>query len=164
MTKENKYLNEKEEMYKIQLKDLKGKWAKDKPDSSYSKKDAEMIIKSYVRNGRNPKNIRMVPESTENKLDILDKIEIEQMIRETRELMEDEELSEKALEAAGWGKSSVEKFGKTIGIQPTEHGFMDKCIMRMKSKKGFDKEGAQKFCASVLDKYKGNTNWRGGHE
>lgn len=103
-------------------------------------------------------------EENTDKLDILDRIELEELISETKEFMEDEELNEAAIMAAGWGKKSVEKFGKTIGADPNKEGFFDACVMKMKSKKGFDKEGAQKFCASVLDKYKGNTNWRGGHE
>lgn len=101
-------------------------------------------------------------EIQEEELDILDKIEIEELIRETKEFMEDEELSEKAILAAGWGKKSVEKFGKTIGASPGEHGFIDKCILRMKGKKGWGEERAGGFCASLVDTYKGTTKWREG--
>ena len=93
-------------------------------------------------------------------LDLLDRLEIENLIRETKEYLDDDELSEKALQAAGWGKKSVEKFGKTIGADPKEHGFMDACITRMKNKSGWDKEKAGGFCASIVDKAKGTTSWR----
>ena len=95
------------------------------------------------------------------KIDILDRIEIENLIRDTKEFMDDEELNEKAIEAAGWGKSSVEKFGKTIGKSPQEHGFFDACVSRMKGKTGWDKEKADGFCARLIDTAKGTTEWRG---
>lgn len=94
-------------------------------------------------------------------IDILDKLEVENLIRETKEYLEDDELSEKAIEAAGWGKKSVEKFGKTIGADPKEHGFFDKCVIRMKGKKGWDKDKAEGFCARLIDTAKGTTKWRG---
>ena len=97
----------------------------------------------------------------EEKLDILDKIEVENLIRETKEFLDDDELNEKAIEAAGWGKSSVEKFGKTIGKSATEHGFFDVCVKRMKGKSGWDVEKANGFCAKLIDTAKGTTKWRG---
>lgn len=93
-------------------------------------------------------------------MDILDKMEVEELIQDTREFMDDEELSEGAIKAAGWGKKSVEKFGKTIGADPGEHGFFDSCVSRMKGKKGFDGDKADRFCASLIDTYKGTTKWR----
>lgn len=106
----------------------------------------------------------LIEKDGEENVDVLDKIEIECLVKETKEFMEDDELSEKAIEAAGWGKKSVEKFGKTIGKSPGKEGFFDVCVMRMKGKKGFDKERANKFCASLIDTYKGTTKWRGGND
>ncbi len=97
-------------------------------------------------------------------VDILDKIEVNQLIRETKEFMDDDELSEKAIEAAGWNKGSVKKFGKTIGADPMKHGFFDACVLRMKGKKGWDKEKAEGFCARLIDTAKGTTKWRGKKE
>jgi hypothetical protein len=97
-------------------------------------------------------------------LDVLDKLEVENLIRETKEYLDDDELNEKAIQAAGWGKKSVEKFGKTIGADPKEHGFFDKCVMRMKDKSGWDKEKAEGFCARLIDTAKGTTKWRGKKE
>lgn len=94
-------------------------------------------------------------------IDIIDKIEVETLIKETKEFIDDDELNEKAIEAAGWGKKSVEKFGKTIGHSPYDHGFFDKCVMRMKGKKGWGKEKAEGFCARLIDTAKGTTKWRG---
>lgn len=102
-------------------------------------------------------------EQEENgpEIDILDKIEVQNLIKETKEFLDDEELSEKAIQAAGWTKASVEKFGKTIGKSPTEHGFFDACYKRMVGKKGWDDEKAKGFCASLKDTAKGTTMWRG---
>lgn len=97
-------------------------------------------------------------------MDILDKIEIECLINDTKEFLDDDELSEKAIEAAGWGKKSVEKFGKTIGKDPKEHGFFDACVSRMSPKKGWGKEKAEGFCARLIDTAKGTTSWRGKKE
>lgn len=94
-------------------------------------------------------------------IDILDRLEIENLIRETKEYLDDDELNEKAIQAAGWGKKSVEKFGKTIGADPKEHGFFDVCVSRMKGKKGWDKDKADGFCARLVDTAKGTTKWRG---
>ena len=160
MNKENKYLNE--EKYKIQIKSVNNKWIDDKPNSSYSKKDAELIMKKTIERGKNKNSIRIIQELNKNNIDILDKIEIEELIRETKSFMEDDELSERALEAAGWGKKSVEKFGKTIGANPEEHGFINKCIIRMKGKQGWDKEKAGGFCAKMVDIAKGSQDWRKG--
>ena len=97
-----------------------------------------------------------------SKLDVLDRIEIETLIRETKEFLDDDELNEKAIEAAGWGKKSVEKFGKTIGKSPKEHGFFEACVSRMKGKSGWDEEKANGFCARLIDTAKGTTKWREG--
>jgi len=94
-------------------------------------------------------------------MDILDRLEIENLINDTKEFLDDDELNEKAIEAAGWGKKSVEKFGKTIGKSPHEEGFFDACVMRMKGKKGWDKDKADGFCARLVDTAKGTTKWRG---
>lgn len=100
----------------------------------------------------------------EEKIDIMDRLEVENLIRETKEFIDDDELNEKAIEAAGWGKKSVEKFGKTIGKSPHEHGFFDTCVMRMKGKSGWDKEKAEGFCARLIDTAKGTTKWRGNEK
>jgi len=159
MNKEDKYLNE--EKYKIQIKSIKDKWIDETPKGSYSKKDAELIMKNAIKKGRRKDSIRMVKECNEEKLDIIDRIELEQLIKETKEYLDDDELSEMAIQAAGWGKKSVEKFGKTIGKSPTEHGFFDACTGRMKGKKGWDEEKANGFCARLVDTAKGTTKWRG---
>ena len=103
-------------------------------------------------------------DNDDSKLDILERLEIENLIRETKEYLDDDELNEKAIEAAGWGKKSVEKFGKTIGASPTEHGFFDKCVGRMKGKSGWDQEKANGFCARLIDTAKGTTKWREGNQ
>lgn len=103
----------------------------------------------------------LIKEEETEGIDILDKMEVENLIQETREYLDDDELSEKAIEAAGWGKSSVEKFGKTIGKSPSEEGFFDACVSRMSPKKGWDKEKAEGFCARLIDTAKGTTKWRG---
>lgn len=95
-------------------------------------------------------------------LDILDKLEVENLLRDTKEFLDDDELNEKALQAAGWDDESVSKFGKTVGKSPKEHGFMDACIARMEGKSGWDKQKAGDFCASIVDKAKGTTKWREG--
>lgn len=61
--------------------------------------------------------------------------------------------------AKGWDKSSAEKFGKTIGVSPSEHGFMAACIARMKKHDMKDPGG---FCAEMVDRVKGTTQWRSG--
>lgn len=96
----------------------------------------------------------------DNSIDILERLEVENLIRETKEYLDDDELNEKAIQAAGWGKKSVEKFGKTIGADPKEHGFFDACVSRMKGKSGWDKEKASGFCARLIDTAKGSTSWR----
>jgi hypothetical protein len=93
-------------------------------------------------------------------MDIMERLEVENLLRETKEYLDDDELSEKALQAAGWDDSSVEKFGKTVGKSPKEHGFMDACISKMKGKSGWNDEKAGGFCASIVDKAKGTTSWR----
>lgn len=110
------------------------------------------------------KEDKYLNEEKEEKMDILDRLEIENLIRETKEYLDDDELCEKAIEAAGWGKKSVEKFGKTIGADPKEHGFFEKCSSRMKGKSGWDEEKANGFCARLVDTVKGNTKWREGNQ
>ena len=88
---------------------------------------------------------------------ILDKLEVEKLILETKEFMEDPELSEEAVKTAGWTKSSVEKFGNTIGHPPDKKGFFDACVAKM-GKRVNSPEG---FCAGLKDKYYGTTEWRG---
>ena len=90
-------------------------------------------------------------------MDLLDRMEIEELILETKEFMEDDELKESAVRTAGWTKSSVEKFGKTIGHPADKKGFFDACVAKMKGRVG----DAQGFCASLKDTYYGNTEWRG---
>jgi hypothetical protein len=99
-------------------------------------------------------------ETESPKIDIMEKLEVENLLRETKEFIDDDELNEKALQAAGWDDDSVEKFGKTVGKSPKDHGFMDACIKRMEKKSGWDKEKAGGFCASIVDKAKGTTDWR----
>lgn len=161
MGKEDKYLNEKG-MYKIQILDLKNKWVDEIPKGKYSKSDAELIMKKNIQRGKKKDMIRVVPESIENDMDVLDKIEVEELIRETKQFLDDDELSEKAIATAGWDKSSVEKFGKTIGISPSKHGFIKGCVAKMEGKSGWDKKKAGGFCASLVDTYKGSTEWRKG--
>lgn len=94
-------------------------------------------------------------------VDVLDRIEIEELIVETKEMLEDEELCEKAIDL-NWGKESIKKFGDTIGKGPDQEGFVNTCIMRMKGKKGWDKDKAGGFCTGLVDKFKGSTEWRKG--
>ena len=77
------------------------------------------------------------------------------------ELMIDEYLNEAPIGSKGWTKSSVEKFGKTIGKDPQAHGFFDACVSRMQGKKGFDEKKAKGFCASLKDASYGSSMWRG---
>lgn len=90
-------------------------------------------------------------------LDILDKIEIEELIRDTKSFMKDEELAEAAVKTAGWTKASVEKFGKAIGAAPGKPGFHKACTLKMKGKV----DDPEAFCASLKDTYYGDTKWRG---
>ena len=89
--------------------------------------------------------------------DILDRLEVEELIQDTKEFMTDPDLKEEAVKTAGWTKSSVEKFGNTIGHSPSKKGFFDACVAKM-GKRVNDPEG---FCASLKDKYYGTTKWRG---
>ena len=114
--------------------------------------------------GKMDKIDKYLGEKIETGMDIMDKLEVENLIRETKEFIDDDELNEKAIEAAGWGKKSVEKFGKTIGKSPKEHGFFDVCVKRMSPKTGWGKEKAEGFCARIIDTAKGTTKWRGKKE
>ena len=53
---------------------------------------------------------------------------------------------------AGWMQEAKKK-----EKSPTEHGFIDQCIDKNKDK---DNPGA--YCASIVDKAKGTTDWRKG--
>ena len=70
-------------------------------------------------------------------------------------------LFESPIQVKGWTQSSVEKFGKTIGKNPQQHGFFDACVSRMEGKKGFDSDKAKRFCASIKDASYGSAFWRG---
>lgn len=56
-----------------------------------------------------------------------------------------------------WDKESIEKFGKSIGKAPDEHGFFNVCVLRMKG----SIDDPQGFCANLIDIYKNKTTWRG---
>jgi len=56
----------------------------------------------------------------------------------------------------GWSKQIYAK-NKEMKHSPKEHGFMDECIEKNKDK---DDPGA--YCASIVDKVKGTTDWRKG--
>lgn len=90
-------------------------------------------------------------------MDLLDRFEVEELILETKELMDEPDLKEMAVKTAGWDKSSVKKFGDSIGKNPGEKGFFDACVSKMGSKMD-DPNG---FCASLKDTYYGDTKWRG---
>lgn len=94
-------------------------------------------------------------------IDVLDKLEVEEMLRETKEFLDDDELCEQAVGLAGWDEGSIKKFSKTIGADPKKHGFFDKCYSRMKGKEGWTDDQAKGFCARIIDKAKGTTEWRG---
>jgi len=70
-------------------------------------------------------------------------------------------LSEAPVGSKGWTQASIEKFGKTIGKGAQDKGFFSACVKRMEGKKGFDKEKAQGFCASIKDASFGSPMWRG---
>jgi len=61
----------------------------------------------------------------------------------------------------GWKKKSVKKFaktlGKSVGEEPTEKGYFDKCVEKMKDKV----DNPEGFCASLKDYAHGSTHWRG---
>lgn len=74
-------------------------------------------------------------------------------------------LNEKSWESKpkGWTEDSIKKYAstlaKTVGIKPDEKGFFDAWVSKMEKHLG---KGVQGFCASVKDKYIGNTKWREG--
>ena len=70
-------------------------------------------------------------------------------------------INEAPIQAKGWDEESIKKFEKTIGIKATDKGFFSACVLRMKSKDGFDKEKAEGFCASIKDFVFDSTYWRG---
>ena len=55
----------------------------------------------------------------------------------------------------GWLKTEEAKKKEK---SPREHGFVDQCVKKNKSK--VDDAGA--YCASIVDKVKGTTKWRKG--
>lgn len=59
---------------------------------------------------------------------------------------------------AGWLKLEEAKKKKDYKHSPKEHGFIDECIEKNKNKA--DDPGA--YCASIVDKAKGTTDWRKG--
>lgn len=105
----------------------------DKKGKRYTKKEAEKVIKKAIKAGRAEHTIRMIKES----------------------------LNEAPIAAKGWDKSSIEKFGETIGKDPKEKGFFDACVKRMEGKEGFDNEKARGFCASIKDAAYDDPHWRG---
>ena len=52
-----------------------------------------------------------------------------------------------------WDEMKVEAKKKS----PKEHGFIDQCI-----KENSDKDNPGAYCASIVDKVKGSTDWRSG--
>jgi len=56
---------------------------------------------------------------------------------------------------AGWLKIEESKKKKKYKHSPKEHGFIDECIKKNKNK---NEPGA--YCASIVDKVKGTTDWR----
>ena len=77
------------------------------------------------------------------------------------ELLIEEYLEEGPIASKGWTQASIEKFGKTVGKDAQDKGFFTACVKRMEGKKGFDKEKAQGFCASIKDAAYGSPMWRG---
>ena len=73
-------------------------------------------------------------------------------------IMIDDYLDEAPIAAKGWTKKSVEKFGKTIGKEPDEHGFFDACVSRMGKHMG---DKAKGFCANVKSTALNTEYWRG---
>lgn len=59
----------------------------------------------------------------------------------------------------GWTEESVIKLGKSLGIEPGDHGFFDACVLHFKGEMGEDV--AKGFCANVKDVFYGSTYWRG---
>ena len=90
-------------------------------------------------------------------MDILDRMEVQELLSETIEFLEHPQLKEMAVKTAGWTKKSVVKFGESIGKDPGEKGFFDACVVKM-GEKVDDPKG---FCASLKDTYYGDTKWRG---
>ena len=54
-------------------------------------------------------------------------------------------------------KKKDKKDKKGYKHSPKEHGFIDECL-----KKNKDKDNAGAYCASIVDKVKGTTDWRKG--
>ena len=55
-------------------------------------------------------------------------------------------------EKSGWTTEAKKK-----AKSPKQHGFIDQCI-----KKNEDKKNPGAYCASIVDKVKGTTDWRKG--
>jgi len=60
-------------------------------------------------------------------------------------------------EKIGKDQKWMEVEAKEMKHSPKEHGFIDECIEKNKDK---DNPGA--YCASIVDKTKGSTDWRKG--
>jgi hypothetical protein len=58
-------------------------------------------------------------------------------------------------EKTGWLKIEEAKKKKKYKHSPKEHGFIDECIDKNK-----DKGNPGAYCASIVDKVKGTTDWR----
>ena len=55
----------------------------------------------------------------------------------------------------GWITTEAKKKGKGKKKSPMQHGFIDQCIKENK-----DKKSPGGYCASIVDKAKGSTEWR----
>ena len=58
-------------------------------------------------------------------------------------------------EQAGWINTEAKK--KDYKHSPKSHGFVEECI-----KKNKDKDSPGGYCASIVDRAKGTTDWRKG--
>ena len=96
-------------------------------------------------------------EPEEGELSFLEARAIRMRLQELTEGL----ILEAPLKAKGWSQQSIAKFGKTIGVDPKEHGFFDACVSRMEGKKGFTTDKAKGFCASIKDAAYGSSYWRG---
>lgn len=84
-------------------------------------------------------------------------MKLDEYLNEQKLIENWDEVNEAPLQTKGWDEKSVSKFGKTIGKKPTEHGFFDACVARMKGKV----DNPQAFCASMKDKAYDSPMWRG---
>jgi hypothetical protein len=63
---------------------------------------------------------------------------------------------EKKKKAFNLKKYKESKKSPEYDKSPTEHGFFDECVRKNK-----DKNDPEAYCASIIDKAKGTTEWRG---